>query len=199
MSLNATNVTGTGYVSGSALYGANAKITNISGSQENLGGNLYVAGTISGSTYQGIVATITSATGSSILIDLTMPSSPYAEGVQAWALAGETLPTGSAVYVNSDGKYWRASANSGSGMPAVGVTTNTITSGQSGSIILVGQMRYDSWNWSPTGSVVYVSNTTGSLTTTAPNGSGNQVQIMGIALTSKSLMLNPVLGTVTLT
>lgn len=84
--INATNITGSSIISGSNIYGSIGKITNISGSQLSLSGNLYVDGTIigdivlenvnveyitgsvqiSGSNYIGNNLTVTNITGSTI-------------------------------------------------------------------------------------------------------------------------------------
>jgi hypothetical protein len=60
-------------------------------------------------------------------------------------------------------------------------------------LLKVGFVRDDSWNWTlGTGSAntLYVS-TEGQMTQTAPSGSGDQVQVVGHAVTANSIFFNP--------
>jgi hypothetical protein len=140
-------------------------------------------------------------TGSALLLDRIVPSNAMGEGIKTTGVAGEALTTGSVVYLKTDGKYYKASASFsiGSGSPAIGISLGSINSLATGSILLSGTMRYDSWSWGTTGSLLYVAGATGSLTTTAPATSGYNVQIMGVVVNTTTILLNPNLATVTLT
>ncbi len=116
----------------------------------------------------------------------TMPSGIYYLGT-----AGENLIIGNLVYIKSDGKYWKAKGNSATTVPAVGIATETINADNPGSILKYGFLRNDAWNWT-VGGVLYVSEATGGLITqTKPATSGNQVQIVGYALSATVIFFNP--------
>ena len=51
-------------------------------------------------------------------------------------------------------------------------------------------MRDDTWTWT-VGGLIYVSTTTGTLTQTAPSGTGDQVQVVGYATHADRMYFNP--------
>lgn len=112
-----------------------------------------------------------------------------ASGYAMYLTAGETVVFGEGVYSNGDGKAWKSDADAASSMPCVGIV---IVGGNADDLILVlfvGFVRDDDWNW--TVSVpIYASETPGGLTETAPSGTGDQVQVIGIASSADIILIN---------
>jgi hypothetical protein len=58
-------------------------------------------------------------------------------------------------------------------------------------VLTAGVFRDDDWAWTP-GQIVYVnSSVSGTLVSTAPSGSGDQVQVFGVATHSDRILVNP--------
>jgi hypothetical protein len=54
-----------------------------------------------------------------------------------------------------------------------------ISAGSTGQILLRGNVRNDSWNWT-VGGIVYLSTTAGGLTQTQPANADNAIQVLGV-------------------
>ncbi len=104
--------------------------------------------------------------------------------------AGENLVFGDAVYMKSDGKAWKSDADGAATMPIFGIAVATINAEAAGEILTQGWIRDDSWSLTA-GGIVYASVTAGAISTTAPVGSGDQVQVIGIAKTTALIHFNP--------
>lgn len=113
-----------------------------------------------------------------------------ASAISVTATAGENLVFGEVCYLKSDGKFWKSNADASTTMPVKAMALATINADASGSFLLIGITRDDSWSWT-IGGLIYASCTTGALTQTAPSGSGDQVQIVGWALTATIMYFNP--------
>jgi hypothetical protein len=100
--------------------------------------------------------------------------------LQKIGLAGESLAFGDVCYMKSDGKFWKADANAASAYPATAMAIATISTNASGTFLMSGQARLDSWNWT-IGGVVYLSTTAGSMTQTQPSATDDVIQVLGIA------------------
>lgn len=99
---------------------------------------------------------------------------------------------GQAYHVDSDGELIAADADAATTAPctALAITTGT---GATKTILLRGIITETDWNWTP-GGEIYLStdpSTTCGLTQTAPSGSGDQVQVLGIALSADTIYFNP--------
>ena len=144
------------------------------------------------------VTVSSSITGSQLQLNQYPVSNSGSDGLKITGIAGETLATFNAVYVKStDGKFWKADCSTGSKMPIIAMATSALAAGATGSFLLQGTMRVDAWAYG-TGSVFYGS-TAGQLSTTAPTGSGNIVQTVGVALSSTTILFNPSYNMLTLT
>ena len=84
----------------------------------------------------------------------------------------------------------RADASAVGTARAIGIAPAAISDTATGTILLHGFIRDDSWNWT-TGGVIYTSETTGELTQTAPTTDGAFVQVVGIALEPDVVFINP--------
>jgi hypothetical protein len=54
----------------------------------------------------------------------------------------------------------------------------------------MGLARDDSWDWT-IGGLVYASTTAGELTQTPPSGTGDQVQVLGVAYSADEISFQP--------
>jgi hypothetical protein len=121
-----------------------------------------------------------------------------AGGVISDETAGENLVFGDFCYIKSDGKLWKSDANAVATMPIVAMALATINAEATGDFLLVGNARDDSWSWT-IGGLLYASGTAGAVTQTAPSSSGDQVQVVGKALSATKIVLNPVMVLVEIT
>jgi len=103
-------------------------------------------------------------------------------------VAANSVGFGGALYLKSDGSLYNSDADARSTMPCLALALSAGTGGKT--VLLIGLIRDDSWNWTP-GGLVYASGTTGQLTQTIPTGTGKLVQIVGIAKAINVLFFNP--------
>lgn len=115
-------------------------------------------------------------------------------------VAGENLSPYEICYLKSDGKYWKAQANSATTMPGVAIALESITAEALGSFSVSGRLVTNgAWTWTP-GAFLYVSEAAGGrIVSTAPSGSGEQVQILGYAETTTTIRFVPSLTLIELT
>ena len=73
---------------------------------------------------------------------------------------------------------------------AIGIAPAAISDTATGTVLLHGFIRDDTWNWT-TGAVLYLSETAGAMTETAPTTDGAFVQAVGIALEPDVVFINP--------
>lgn len=110
--------------------------------------------------------------------------------------AGENLAQFDVCYLKNDGKYWKADADAAATMPVIAMATAAITADASGVFLLLGFVRKDAWAWT-IGGLLYADEgtggTIGGMTQTAPAGAGDQVQVIGIAITADIIYLCPCL------
>jgi len=112
------------------------------------------------------------------------------DGFTATMTVGENVVFGDALYLKSDGKYWKIDADASTTMPCTAMAVATILADASGKVMHYGYARDDSWAWT-VGGMIYASTTSGALTQTAPSGSGDQVQIVGFATHADRMFFNP--------
>lgn len=120
------------------------------------------------------------------------PSSDHtASGIVITGTAGEAISAGNVCYRNSAGTYYKALASAVGTMPGCVIATADIASAASGTFLQVGTWRDDSAAYT-VGGTIYVSGTTsGALTQTKPSTSGHQIQIVGYAISSTVMFVNP--------
>lgn len=119
------------------------------------------------------------------------PSSDHtATGMKCDFTAGENVAFGDVCYFKSDGKMWKADADAESTSYCMALALETITADSSGSFLLIGIARDDTWDWT-VGSPIYLSTTAGAMTQTPPSGSGDIVQILGIAIHADRIYFKP--------
>jgi hypothetical protein len=96
---------------------------------------------------------------------------------------------GAALYCAADGHYEEANAGAAGTMRCSAIAIDTGT-GSSKKVLTWGKIRDDSWTWTP-GGLVFVSTTNGTLTQTAPSGSGEFIQCVGEAKASNIILFDP--------
>jgi hypothetical protein len=108
--------------------------------------------------------------------------------------AGGALGAGDVVYFKStDSKWYQAKADAvgTSGSVLLGICPAAISSGATGTILIFGTMGKTGWSLT-TGSVYYVSpSTAGGITVTVPSTAGQQVRVVGVALSATVMFFHP--------
>lgn len=148
-----------------------------------------------------VVITLPATTGTVALTGtVQLTSSPGSDhtysGTVATMTAGENLTIGQLCYRKSDGKWWLADADAATTMPGLAMATDSISADATGVFLLSGFLRDDTFDWT-VGGLVYAgsgatsTHTAGAINQAAPNGSGDQVQIIGYAYTADILYFNP--------
>lgn len=123
------------------------------------------------------------------LVDLTLGTDHTWTGFSATMTYGEDAVFGDALYLKSDGKWWKAKADAAATMPCMALAGEDVDESEeaSGIVLLPGSnqfIRDDTWDWAP-GGLIYVSAATaGALTQTLPSSSEEQAQIVGYAYTA---------------
>ena len=120
-------------------------------------------------------------------------SSIDSRGMYAPFIAGEAITAGRAVHMHSSGKVYMADADASNGMPAIAFAPDAVNSGATGNFLLYGPVRNTAWTFTIGEQVYILANTTtdGQLTSTMPSGTGDCVQVVGIATSPDSLIFNP--------
>lgn len=126
----------------------------------------------------------------SVKFDSSPDSDHSGSGNISEETVGEAVSVGDLLYRKSDGKWWRADADAAATMPATAMAMEDISADASGDLLKLGFFRDDSWSWT-VGGLLYASTTPGPPTQTAPSGSGDQVQVVGVAITATIAFFAP--------
>ena len=119
------------------------------------------------------------------------PVNVTANGITGSFVAGENLAFGDICYIKPiDGKAWKANATAVATCPGVIMSTGTISANVSGTFLINGIARNDAWSWTINGTL-FLSTTAGLMTHTAPTGTDQAQQILGIATNAKRIIFNP--------
>jgi len=130
--------------------------------------------------------------------DLTMTSSPAsdhtASGNKCVLNANENQAFGDVCFINADGQAQLGDADAIATSSCVAMCADaTISANADGNYLLLGFARDDTWAWT-VGGLIYLSTTgtTGNtLSQTAPTGTDDVVQIMGVATHADRMYFNP--------
>ncbi len=95
---------------------------------------------------------------------------------------------GAALHMDTDGNWILADADLATLMPCQALALEAGTGSKE--VLLQGFIRDDGWAWTP-GQLIYVSTTGGALISTAPSGTGDQVQVVGFATHADRIYFNP--------
>ena len=117
------------------------------------------------------------------------------QGIVIEFLATEAITQFDAVYVSTTtGRVGRADANDANKLPAIGIAIEAQGSAGSSVRVLTHGVYRDDGGFGgnmTVGADLYVSETPGTLTTTAPGDDGDFVQLMGVAIGVRSAFINP--------
>lgn len=106
--------------------------------------------------------------------------------------AGESLVFGDFVYFKSDGKLGKGDADAIATSSVQAMAAATIANDASGRFALPGSfIRDDTWNWTVGGLIYLDTATAGGATQTAPSGTDDVVQILGVATHADRMYFNP--------
>ena len=141
-------------------------------------------------------------TGTSILrlsdastIDMSTPLLAGADhtytGLSAQMLAGGAISAFDLVCVHTvTQEVVEADASAYATARVIGIAPAAISDTATGTILLHGFIRDDSWAWTA-GSTLYLSETAGAMTHTAPSTDGAFVLVVGVALSPDVVYINP--------
>lgn len=182
------NAAKTGAITGvSFIIGGNTLDTN---EWANLDGVNQTLATTSSPTF----ANVTISDSGTVNLDPDPASDVNASGIATTltvdAGTGSTA-VGQAYHIDTDGELVDADADGTATMPCTCLALATGTGSRK--VLLQGFIRNDAWNWT-VGGIIYVSTdptTTTGLTQTAPAGSGDQVQAVGVATHADRMYFNP--------
>jgi hypothetical protein len=135
--------------------------------------------------------TLADAANVSIGVPLLAGANATTTGMTAEMLAGGTIGALDAVCIHSvTQEVVIADASAVATARAIGFAPAAITDTETGTILLQGTVRDDTWTWTP-GGAIYLSETGGSVTQTVPTTSGAFVQVVGVALSPVLMYFNP--------
>lgn len=113
-----------------------------------------------------------------------------AEGLKVDLVAAENLVFGEVGYINSSGKVAKADADAIATSSALFMALGSISTDATGTFLMLGFARNDAWNWT-VGGLIYLSTTAGALTQTAPSGTDDVIQILGVATHADRMCFSP--------
>lgn len=141
-------------------------------------------------TFNNINATGKISLSTQLDVETVIDTNYEYSGETATIKAGDNLAAGNFVYINATGYLLKADADAAVSMPCFGMALDTASPGAQCLILIRGWVFNSGWTLAE-GDSVYVSTTAGTLTTTAPSGSGDQVQVIGIGLSEDLMYFNP--------
>lgn len=97
--------------------------------------------------------------------------------------------------MHSDGKMRYADADAIATANVIAMATGELVEDESGDFLLMGLATFNSWTWT-VGGILYLSTTGTEMTQTPPSGSGDVVQVVGVALSATTIYFNPSLAQV---
>lgn len=104
--------------------------------------------------------------------------------------AGEAITQWDCVFLQADAKFDQADADAAGEFPAMGLACNATGDGTNLVVLTRGVVRNEGWSGLTVGAAIYLSDTAGGLTETAPSTAGDCVQIIGRALSDSEIYFN---------
>jgi hypothetical protein len=112
-------------------------------------------------------------------------------GMTAQMLAGGAIAAFDLVCIHSTTQeVVEADASAAATSRVIGIAPAAISDTATGTVLLQGFVRDDTWTWT-TGGVLFLSETAGAMTHTAPTTDGAFVQAVGVALSPDVVYINP--------
>lgn len=139
------------------------------------------------------------ANANAALPSATVPTESGYSGTTMTLTAGESISTGDLVAINVSGQAIKASAGAATKTgPAIGYATSSVTASQS-LVVVTDGFIYKASHGLTVSSVVYVGTTAGASVHTAPSGSGDLVQVVGIVVSANAILVRATLNVIELT
>jgi hypothetical protein len=112
-------------------------------------------------------------------------------GMTAQMLAGGAIAAFDLVCIHTTTQeVVEADASAAATSRVIGIAPAAISDTATGTVLLQGFVRDDTWAWT-TGGALYLSETAGAMTHTAPTTDGAFVQVVGVALSPDVVYINP--------
>ena len=135
--------------------------------------------------------TLADASSVSISTPLLANADHTVTGITAQMLAGGAIAAFDLVCIHTTTQeVVEADASAIATTKVIGIAPAAISDTATGTILLQGYVRDDTWTWTP-GGTLYLSETAGAMTHTAPTTSGAFVKVVGIALSPDVVYINP--------
>lgn len=128
--------------------------------------------------------------GKTIELEEALGTDHTATGIIIDGQAGENLVFGDCAYLKSDGKRYKADADSEDTLGELAMVLETINTDATGKLLKYGYIRDDSWSFGTKGADIYVSATAGAVTDTIP-AIGTWLQKAGYAQTATIMLFDP--------
>jgi len=135
--------------------------------------------------------TLADAANVSIGVPLLAGTDHTTTGLTAQMLAGGAIAAFDLVCIHSTTQeVVEADASAAATSRVIGIAPAAISDTATGTVLLQGFVRDDTWTWT-TGGVLFLSETAGAMTHTAPTTDGAFVQAVGVALSPDVVYINP--------
>lgn len=135
--------------------------------------------------------TLADAANVSIGVPLLANADHTTTGITAQMLAGGAIAAFDLVCIHSTTQeVVEADASAAATSRVIGIAPAAISDTATGTVLLQGFVRDDTWAWT-TGGVLFLSETAGAMTHTAPTTDGAFVQAVGVALSPDVVYINP--------
>ena len=143
-----------------------------------------------GLTFTGNV-TLADASNLNISTPLLAGADHTTSGMTAQMLAGGAIAAFDLVCIHTTTQeVVEADASAAATSRVIGIAPAAISDTATGTVLLQGFVRDDTWAWT-TGGALYLSETAGAMTHTAPTTDGAFVQVVGVALSPDVVYINP--------
>lgn len=163
---------------------AHAELTNVTAAQHHA--KYLNAEAVAAAEAAGLAL----ASGKNINVISALTSNDTWSGLTATLIYGQQIAPPVLFYARNDGQMALTDANLVAKMPAMALSTAEVTASEAGIFLLQGFFRHDAWNWTP-GGLLYPGETNGNIIQTILSGSGDQVQVIGVAITADIIYFNP--------
>jgi hypothetical protein len=141
-------------------------------------------------TFAGNVV-LADASNLNISVPLLAGADHTTSGMTAQMLAGGAIAAFDLVCIHTTTQeVVEADASAAATSRVIGIAPAAISDTATGTVLLQGFVRDDTWAWT-TGGALYLSETAGAMTHTAPTTDGAFVQVVGVALSPDVVYINP--------
>ena len=130
------------------------------------------------------------ASGKSIELEEALSSNDTASGFIITNTHGESVLFGRALYMKDDAKWWLADKDSATTMPAAALALLDDLDEGVCEMLLIGFARQDNWDWTP-GGLLYVGDAGAITDDVSGYTTGDQVQVVGVAISADIIYFNP--------